>query len=301
MNDGILLLNKGDNITSNAIINKIKYQLKDKGIKIDKIGHAGTLDPNALGLLIVLINGATKLSDYLILNDKEYIAEIELGRSYDTLDIWGKLDNEKTLNNDDLLKIKEQIDDALSSFVGEIDQIPPMYSSIKISGRRLYQIARDNEIIDLSDKIRKVKIFKIERLNEPYLTEFNTIRFSIKCFVSKGTYIRSLARDIGIKLNLPSCMSSLVRTKSGKFSLDDAYTIDDILVGNYQLINMLDCIDDLYQFNADDKVYNDCINGRILKLNLDKEIIAIKYKDNLVAIYEYDKMNKLYKAKRVWK
>ena len=301
MNDGILLLKKDKNITSNAIINKIKYQLKNKGIRIDKIGHAGTLDPNAEGLLVVLINGVTKLSDYLLLNDKEYIAEIELGRSYDTLDVWGKLEEEISLNEDNLKEINERIDDVLASFIGEINQIPPMYSSIKIEGRRLYQIARDNEIIDLSDKIRKVKIFSLIRLNEPTLTTNHTIRFKIKCKVSKGTYIRSLAKSIGEKLNLPSCMSSLIRTKSGKYKIEDAYSVDDVLIGKYQLINMLDCLDDFYILDADDKIYNDCINGRYLHLNLKEEQIAIKYQEELIAIYELDKDNNYYKAKRVWK
>lgn len=301
MNDGILLLKKTANITSNAIINKIKYQLNHQGIKIDKIGHAGTLDPNAEGLLVVLINGATKLSDYLLLNDKEYIAEIELGKSYDTFDIWGKLEEEIALDDSDLKAINERIDDILNSFIGEIDQIPPMYSSIKIDGRKLYQIARDNETIDLSNKIRKVKIFSIGRLNEPKLTENHTIRFEIKCKVSKGTYIRSLAKLIGEKLNLPSCMSSLIRTKSGKYKIEDAYTIDDVLVGKYQLINMLDCLDDFYILDANDKIYNDCVNGRFLKLNREEARIAIKYQEKLLAIYEFDEENKYYKAKRVWK
>ena len=303
MDNGILLLNKEDNITSNFVINKIKRILNQKDITCKKIGHAGTLDPNAKGVLVVLINGATKLSDYLLAKDKEYIAEIEIGRSYDTLDIWGKLEEEKKLEKDDLDKIKANIDEVLNSFKGKLKQLPPMYSSLKINGRKLYEIARNNESVDISSKEREVEIFEIKRLNDPFLTSNHTIRFSISCKVSKGTYIRSLAKMIGERLGYPSCMSGLTRTKSGEFDIKDSYTINDIELGKYQLIKMIDCIKNMKILDADDKLYSDCINGRFIDnniLNLKDERIAIKYNDDLLAIYELDKNNNRYKAKTVW-
>ena len=125
MINGVLLINKDEGITSNSLVNKVKRILNSKGIECKKIGHAGTLDPNAKGLLVVLINGATKLSDYLLLKDKAYIAEIEVGKSYDTLDVWGKLQEEKSLKEQDLNYINNHVDEVLNSLKGLQRQMPP--------------------------------------------------------------------------------------------------------------------------------------------------------------------------------
>ena len=308
MINGVLLINKDEGITSNSLVNKVKRILNSKGIECKKIGHAGTLDPNAKGLLVVLINGATKLSDYLLLKDKAYIAEIEVGKSYDTLDVWGKLQEEKSLKEQDLNYINNHVDEVLNSLKGLQRQMPPMYSSIKVEGRKLYELARANEQIDLTNKIREVEIFDVKRKNKPFLTKDSEVRFSVYFKVSKGTYIRSLAKTIGEKLGYPSSMSGLTRLKSGEFDILKSHTIEEIEVGNNLLvknmiINMKDCIDSIVKYNANDKIYNDCLNGRAIKkeeLNIDSDKVAIVYQDNLVAIYEYDIVSKKYKAKTVW-
>ena len=308
MINGVLLINKDEGITSNSLVNKVKRILNSKGIECKKIGHAGTLDPNAKGLLVVLINGATKLSDYLLLKDKAYIAEIEVGKSYDTLDIWGKIEEERALNEKDLAYINSHIDEVLNSLKGVQKQVPPMYSSIKVEGRKLYEIARANEQIDLTNKIREVEIFEAKRENNPILTDDNEVRFSVYFNVSKGTYIRSLAKTIGEKLGYPSSMSALTRVASGNFDILKSYTIEDLEMGNNLLvkdmiINMKDCIDNIYMFDANDKIYSDSLNGRPIRqeeLNVSSDIVAIVHETNLVAIYEYDSINKKYKAKTVW-
>ena len=299
LKDGILLLNKSKDISSNAIINKVKWTLNRNGFKVEKIGHSGTLDPNATGLLVVLINQATKLSDYLLLDDKEYIATILLGKSYDTYDVCGKLVEEKPLNELDLDYVNKNIDEVLKSFIGISMNTPPIYSSLNLNGRKLYEMARNNEEIDIEAKKRQINIYEISLLNKPYLQD-GMILFDIKCHVSKGTYIRSLAFDIGKKLNMPACIKELQRTKSGCFDIKDSYELKDIEIGNYHLINMLKCINNLKVIEADDKMYNDIINGRMIKVECDEEMIVLAYKESLLAIYECDHKN-IYKAKRVWK
>ena len=299
LKDGILLLDKQKDISSNAIINKVKWTLNRNGFKVDKIGHSGTLDPNATGLLVVLINQATKLSDYLLLDDKEYVATILLGKSYDTYDVCGKLIEEKTLNENDLDYVNANIDSVLKSFIGTSMQIPPIYSSLKMNGRKLYEMARNNETIDIEAKKRQINIYEISLLNKPYLQD-GMILFDIKCHVSKGTYIRSLAFDIGQRLNMPACIKELQRTKSGCFDIKDSYNLKDIEIGNYHLINMLECIKNMEIINADSTMYNDIVNGRMIKINSNDRMIAIAYENELVAIYEHDKKD-IFKAKRVWK
>ena len=282
--------------------------LNSKLMECKKIGHAGTLDPNAKGLLVVLINGATKLSDYLLLKDKAYIAEIELGKSYDTLDVWGKLQEEKSLKEQDLNYINNHVDEVLNSLKGVQKQVPPMYSSIKIEGRKLYEIARANEQIDLTNKIREVEIFDAKMENNPTLTDDSEVRFSVYFKVSKGTYIRSLAKTIGEKLGYPYAMSKLVRVASGNFDILKSHTIEELEMGNNLLvkdmiINMKDCIDNILIIDASDKIYSDSLNGRPIRqeeLNVSSDIVAIVHETNLVAIYEYDSINKKYKAKTVW-
>ena len=178
-------------------------------------------------------------------------------------------------------------------------QTPPIYSSLKMNGRKLYEMARNNEEIDIEAKKRQINIYEISLLNKPYLQD-GMILFDIKCHVSKGTYIRSLAFDIGKKFNMPACIKELQRTKSGCFDIKDSYELKDIEIGNYHLINMLKCVNNLKVIEADDKMYNDIINGRMIKVECDEEMIVLAYKESLLAIYECNHKN-IYKAKRVWK
>lgn len=297
--DGIILLNKKYGVSSNTAVNDVKWALKRQGKDIKKVGHAGTLDPNATGLLVVLINGATKLSDFLMLENKEYIAEITIGKSYDTDDVWGKIIEEYSLNENDFNEIKEKIDDVLHNLIGISKQIPPMYSSIKYHGRKLYEIAREGETIDISSKEREIEILELERVSDvKYVNE--TVVFSIRCLVSKGTYIRTLSKKIGECLGYPSAMSALVRSSSGDYKLENSCDIEDVKVGKYQMESMISSLKNIRLFNANLTVKDKCFHGKKVRLDGVKEdVVAICYENELIAIYERE-LNNIYKAKRVW-
>ena len=185
--DGIVLLNKDRGISSFAAINKLK-----KEINAIKTGHAGTLDPMAEGLLIVMINGATKFSDDLMKKDKEYYVELELGYETDTYDTEGITVSKY---NGEIRISEEKAIEVINSFIGEIEQIPPMYSAIKVNGEKLYELARKG--IETDRKSRKVKINTISEIK---IDEKNPKKISFFTNVSSGTYIRTLVRDIGNKL-----------------------------------------------------------------------------------------------------
>ena len=197
--DGIVLINKEEGLTSRDVVNKIV-----KKLNLKKVGHAGTLDPIAKGLLVVGIGKGTKILDLLTMNTKEYIATSKIGIETDTLDISGNILNK---TNDFSLK-REELINTLNSFIGSYYQEVPKYSAVKINGKKLYEYARNDLNVDLPKRL--ITIYKIE------LLEFNKNEFTFKVLASKGTYIRSLIRDIGIKLKLPMTMKELIRTKSGK-------------------------------------------------------------------------------------
>ena len=210
MISGILLLNKPSGISSNQALQKAK-----KILKVSKAGHFGTLDPLAEGLLIIGINSGTKLSKFLLNDEKEYEATIRLGISTDTDDSEGRVitSNNTEISIETLLEILDQ-------FRGEQTQIPPKYSAIKIQGRKLYDYARKGEEIDIQP--RKVTIHFLEIL------EFEYPILQIKLKVSKGTYIRSIARDLGHKLGVGAHLTKLVRTGQGDFSLVNATTFENL-------------------------------------------------------------------------
>src|SRR5690554_582555 len=225
MMDGILVVDKAKGMTSHDVIYKIKKQLKLK-----KIGHAGTLDPLTTGVLVVLVNGATKLSNYLINDDKEYICKIVLGKATDTEDVSGKVIASKKVDKD------LHVDQVLDQFIGEQKQVPPMYSSVRHHGRKLYEIAREG--MEVKRKARKITIYDLKRISEvKYFEDQAEFEFKVHC--SKGTYIRTLCVEIGKALGYPAYMQELRRTKSGIFSLRDAFTLEDIKDNKATLINML--------------------------------------------------------------
>lgn len=292
--NGIIIVNKEKGISSFFQIKLINKILKSK-----KIGHAGTLDPLATGVLVVLLGSATKLSDYLINDSKEYVAEITIGISSDTYDITGNIDKQVAV------KEIENIDEVLKSFLGKSMQTPPIYSAIKQQGMKLYEKAREN--IEIIVEPREIFIDEINIISKVLYTDDKAI-FSFKVKVSKGTYIRSLCVDIGQKLGYPALMSNLIRTSSGEFNLEDSYSIDDIREGNYKVINMLEALSRYLIIDANDEVYNLVLNGHPLNPNLvnvdfdslnEKDLIVIKYDGNLIAIYE--KKEECFKAKRIWK
>lgn len=214
--DGIIVINKEKEYTSHDVVAKLK-----KKLNISKVGHTGTLDPNATGVLPILIGKGTKFSKYLINHDKIYEVELELGKKTDTADIEGKVIEEK---NVDEKYIKENLLQVLESFIGKQEQIPPMYSAIKKNGKKLYEYARAGEKVEIEP--RKIEIYKID-LNK---YDKNIITFVVSC--SKGTYIRSLCEDIAKKLNTVGYMKNLKRLQVGEFNIKDAVYIDKIDLKN---------------------------------------------------------------------
>lgn len=275
--NGIILIDKPQGLTSRDVVDKVSRIINTK-----KVGHTGTLDPMATGVLVLCIGKATKISELITNYDKEYIAEITLGIETDTLDIEGNIIKEVT----DIYVTKDQIIDALNSFMGKIKQQVPIYSAIKVKGKRLYEYARNNKDIELPT--RDIEIFDIE-----LISDIINNKFKIKCHVSKGTYIRSLVRDIGIKLGYPACMSSLRRTKQGRFSIDDCYTIKDIEDNKYNLISTDKALFNIKTMVVDEELEEKIRNGAIIDKNFDENIIKmINKQGDVIAIYQtYEKDN----------
>lgn len=266
--NGILIVNKSEGFTSRDVVNKLSKIFNTK-----KIGHTGTLDPIAKGVLVVVIGKYTKLCEDLTQTYKEYIATFKLGILTDTLDITGKILDEK-----DVTVTEEEIRNVIASYKCVYDQEVPIYSSVKINGRKLYEYARNGENVVLPK--RKVDIKNIE------VIDINKDIVKIKCLVSKGTYIRSLIRDIGSSLNTFATMTDLIRTKQGIFDIRDSYTLEDIENGNYKLIDIEDAMD---IFVIDDNTYlKDVTNGVKLKLDIDNKYILFKHEGNNIALYKKD-------------
>ena len=209
--DGILLVNKTKGMTSHDVVDFVR-----KKFALKKVGHAGTLDPMATGLLVILIGKYTKSSNLLMAGDKEYEAGMTLGATSDTLDACGKISVSADPKN-----IKtEDIESVFKEFAGEIEQRPPMYSAVKIRGRKLYELARKG--VSIERESRKVFINNIEILK----IKLPEILFRVAC--SKGTYIRQLASDIGGRLGCGAYLSSLMRMRSGNFKISDAIAVDEL-------------------------------------------------------------------------
>ncbi len=272
--DGVLIVNKEKGVTSRDVVNKICKILNTK-----KVGHTGTLDPIATGVLVVCVGKATKLVEILTSEDKEYIATVKLGVLTDTLDTDGKVLEEK-----DVFIKKEDLVRALNSFVGFYDQEVPIYSAVKINGKKLYEYARSNIKVDLPK--RRVEIKKIE------LLEFNKDHYKFKVLVSKGTYIRSLIKDINDKLKIIGSMSDLIRTKQGDFDIKDSYTISEINDGKYNLLTVTDVLKDENCVIIDDTLFKVVKNGGLIDNVYNKSFVTFIYNEKVVSIYKsYEKDN----------
>lgn len=209
--NGIILINKPQDYTSHDVVNIIR---RVTGIK--KVGHTGTLDPMATGVLPICIGRATKIADYVQSDTKEYIAGVKFGIQTDTYDITGKV-----LNTSENIPSSVEVEKALKNFKGEILQEPPMYSALKYNGKKLYQLAREG--ITVERKKRLVTIYDIELLEQ--LTE-NSYSFIVRC--SSGTYVRSICNDLGLKLNTFATMNSLERTKVGKYNVEECLDLEQV-------------------------------------------------------------------------
>lgn len=207
---GLLLIDKPEGITSFGAVARVKKLCNTK-----RVGHTGTLDPMATGVLPVFVGRATVLSNYLLCADKEYIANVRLGITTDTLDITGEIQHICSVNLSE-----EQLLNATESFKGEIEQIPPMYSAIKKNGKKLYELAREGK--EVQREARKVEIKELE------IFDFDGESFNMRVLCSKGTYIRSLADDIGRSLGTGAVLTSLRRTKTAGFTEKDCTALDSI-------------------------------------------------------------------------
>lgn len=210
--DGILLINKPIGITSRDVVNQLTKKFNTK-----KIGHTGTLDPFASGVMIVTINKGTKISSYLENLDKEYIAEVLLGISTDTLDLDGEIVEQKEVP---LPINKELLLETISKYIGDIKQVPPMYSALKVNGEPLYKKARRGEVVERKE--RDVTISSIDLLS------ITNQRFMIKVNCSKGTYIRTLGVDISNDFGYGGHLTMLTRTRVGKYKLEECKSVEDI-------------------------------------------------------------------------
>ncbi len=208
---GLLLVNKPSGITSFKLVNLIK-----KKLQVKKAGHCGTLDPLASGLMLVLTGKATKLQDKFMKQDKVYFASVKLGTKTDSGDLAGKVVQQSDYSHVDIDKIK----DVCKDFIGETEQIPPMFSALKVGGKKLYELARKG--IEIERKKRKITIYFIDVIDY----SDGIIKIKVKC--SSGTYIRTLAEDIGGKLNTHAVLINLVREEIGIYSLKNAVSLEEI-------------------------------------------------------------------------
>ena len=267
MNNGWLVVNKPKGMTSRDVVNKVCRKFNTKSV-----GHIGTLDPLAEGVLVCLIGKYTKLANILTNHDKEYIASFKLGILTDTLDITGNV-----LKEDKKDFSKDEIINALNHFKGTYNQEVPIYSAVKVNGKKLYEYARNNIDVKLPSKM--VNIYDIE------LIDINDDIITIKCKVSKGTYIRSLIRDIGAFLDTYATMTNLVRTTLGNFNINDAYTLEDIENNNYKLLKLTDFLDVATKKIDSEEDYKHIKNGNVMNIKSNKYILFI-YEGEDIALYE---------------
>ena len=276
MISGILNVNKEVGISSNKCVSLVK-----KALNTRKVGHTGTLDLEAYGVLPIVIGKATRVSDYLMDDKKEYITEAVFGKRTDTLDYSGEV-----LDTSDIVFDKDQLLEVMEGFKGEITQIPPMYSAIKVNGQKLYDLARNG--VEIERKVRKVNIYEFELLEY----EFPKAKFKITC--SKGTYIRTLIDDLGDKLGSFAYVDSLCRSKVGDFFIENSVKSQDLLsMDKDQLLSKLKPVD--FALSSYKKValpntyYKQAINGMTM-------LVENYYGDELVRVYIGDEFIGLAKS-----
>ncbi len=283
--NGIIVIDKPKDYTSRDIVNIVSKKLNTK-----KVGHTGTLDPLATGVLVLPIGRALKVSELLTSNTKEYIAEVILGYETDMLDITGTeiKRNIPSVTKEELLKV-------LKSYIGKYNQEVPLYSAVKVGGRKLYEYARSGTPVTPPSK--EVEVYSLELISDLKHIK-GAVEFTIRCEVSKGTYIRSLIRDIAYSLNTYGTMKNLIRTRQGIFTLKDAYTLKDIEENNYKLLSIKECLPNIKTTVIEEPLLTKVKNGMVLdkffkeniSLLLDKEgkeiAIYIASGDNKVKPYK---------------
>ncbi len=294
--NGVINVYKEKGYTSHDVVAIIRKML---GRKV-KVGHTGTLDPDAEGVLPICIGRGTKLSNKIMNGNKEYIATFELGITTNTLDITGEVITKK----DDFEIQPSEIEKVIKTFIGKNKQIPPMYSAIKVNGKKLYELAREGK--EIERKSREVTIHNID------IIEINNKIVTIKVNCSKGTYIRTLCADIGNCLEVGATMTNLIRTETGSFNLDNAIKVDelkklyednkindviltlDLILKEYQRAKVSkEANKYLYNGNKLSKNYINKYFDNSDKFDFNKEIVLYDYEDNIIGIYKLDKDEKL--------
>ena len=268
--DGILIINKHKGCTSHDIVHKIKKITKEK------VGHTGTLDPMATGVLPLLIGKGTLCSKYLIEHDKTYKATLKLGIETDTKDLEGRVIQEQAVD----IKIleKSNVENILKSFVGKQEQIPPIYSAIKVDGKKLYEYAREGKEVRIQPRTIEIYDMNLEKIDR----DNKEIVFKVSC--SKGTYIRSLCSDVAKKLGTIGCMSDLERLSVGRFDINESITLETINNNIENINNNLITIERLF-----DKSKNIILEDKKLKLFLNGVQLKVKEKDGAFKIYNNNK------------
>ena len=267
--NGIIIINKKQGYTSHDIVHKIKK------ISKEKVGHTGTLDPMAQGVLPILIGKATQCSKYLINHDKIYKVKLKLGIKTDTADSEGNI-IEKTEISPEILN-EQKILQAINSMKGKQEQIPPIYSAIKVNGKKLYEYARKGQEVEI--KPRQIEIYNINLNNID--KENKIIEYTVNC--SKGTYIRSLCEDIAKKLGTIGYMENLIRLKAGEFSIENSITLEEILNAENQYNVLEKNIIPLEEFFKDKETIN--LNEKRLQLFLNGVNLTEQKKDGIYKIY----------------
>lgn len=265
--DGILLINKPAGMTSHDVVNRMRKILHTK-----KVGHCGTLDPDATGVLVLCIGKATKALQFLMSEEKEYQATLCLGIATDTYDASGKIVEEKEFCG------VGNVDSVLSSFLGAQEQMPPIYSAIKVNGKKLYEYARNQESVEIQPRSIFIKNIKCISQENQYIT------IQVQC--SKGTYIRSLCVDIGKKLGYPAHMTNLIRLSSGNFHIQDCYSIEEIEEGHYHLMSLEEAFAHFDHYFVDNE--NIVYHGKKIKSDIDHQVVVCNQEGKVLAVYKPD-------------
>ncbi len=283
--NGLVVIDKDKGYTSRDVVNIVSGVLGTK-----KVGHTGTLDPLATGVMVVGVGKGLKVSELITGYDKVYEARVIIGYETETLDMegnivkWGRFDY-----------TKGDIERVIREFPREYEQVVPIYSAVKVNGKRLYKSARRGDVVDLPK--RMVSIYEMDLISDVEVFENHT-EFDIRCKVSKGTYIRSLVRDIGEKLGSYGTLMDLRRTRQGNFGLDGAYSIDDIKSGNFELKKIGEVLDIPKVWVSDDMLFK-IRNGCKVKKFFEGDMALVMDGDSEVAIYrvseEDEKIAKVYK------
>lgn len=279
--DGIILVNKPKGYTSHDIVNIARKALHTK-----KVGHCGTLDPDATGVLVLCINKATKVLQFLNAETKEYIATLSLGVATDSYDASGTIVETRPFQPIE----KTRIETVLTMFLGKQMQVPPIYSAIKVNGKKLYEYARNKEEVKIEP--REIEIFEIELLN----SKDNEIQFRVLC--SKGTYIRSLCVDIAKKLNYPGHMKDLVRTRSGYFSLENCISLKDLKEGKIVLHAIEEALIQYPSYVVKDETI--VYHGKQIKSDHKGLVVIKNTKGKVLAMYRSNENGYLKNVRGLW-